>query len=93
MPAHIPRKASAKRAERTRIGIDHARRHLATRIQTKFCRRFRRQRTDAFPRHHRGVGKPGPFLQITKPGQFEIIRLPAGIFLRQKIPLRRLRAI
>ncbi len=93
MAANIGRQASAQRPQRAGIGVDHARSDLTTGIQTKLGCSFGRKRTDAFSRHHSGFGEPRPISQVGKPRQFEIIRLPAGIFLRKKIPLRRLRAI
>ncbi|MNL05484.1 hypothetical protein D3C87_1260850 [compost metagenome] len=93
MPADICRQAAAKRAKRAGIGVDHARRHLTAGIETELGGSFGRKRADAFPRHHGGFGKACPLLQVGKARQFQIIRLPAGIFLCQEIPLRRLRAI
>ncbi|MNZ72167.1 hypothetical protein D3C78_905370 [compost metagenome] len=93
MPADICRQAAAKRAKRAGIGVDHARRHLTAGIETELGGSFGRKRADAFPRHHGGFGKACPLLQVGKARQFKIIRLPAGIFLCQEIPLRRLRAI
>ncbi len=93
MFTHIIRKASAKRTQRAGVSIDHARRHLAAGVEAEFGRSLGRKRADGCPRHHGCFGQACPLFQIAKPGKIEIIRLPAGIFLRQKIPLRRLRAI